>query len=521
MDQRIEKIVIVGGGTAGWITAGRLAKKHGPKSNRPVAITLIESPTIKTIGVGEGTWPSLRETLKDIGILETDFVRECDAVFKQGGKFVSWVHDDPSEHYYHPFNLPSGHQHFNITPYGKGVIDAEPEKKFADIVDFQARLCDAGLAPKKITTPEYQAVANYAYHLDTNKLGEFLKRHCIEVLGVEHILDDVEDVHTDETGYITHLSVQRGDDLAGDLFVDCTGARALLLGQTMGAKFQSCQDVLFVDRALACHVPYENENDPITCHTIATAQKVGWVWDIGLQHRRGIGHVYSSSHTSNEAAEQTFETYLRTNTHAHVEDLSIRQLKIENGYRDTFWVKNCVGVGLSAGFLEPLEASAIMLLESAAKLIANRMPPTREAMRLVAKQFNEIMTDRWERIVDFLKLHYAITKRTDSAFWIENTRPETIPDHLSEMLELWRHMPPSELDFETTSTVFPAASYQYVLLGMEFECDYSSAIGDAQEKQQARKLLATSDRLFDRLKHELPDHRALLQSIRSQGMQVV
>jgi len=354
--------------------------------------------------------------------------------------------------------------------------------------------------------------------LDTHRLGEFLKKFCIEKLGVKHLEMDVLDINCAADGFIESLTLANENTLAGDLFVDCTGGRSLLLGQKLGVKFKSCQDVLFVDQALAAQVPHD-ESTPVACHTIATAQPAGWIWDIGLQHRRGIGHVYSSSHTTDEQVEAKLTDYISSIESANLNEITFRKIPIKNGYREKFWVKNCIGVGLSSGFVEPLEASAIMLLETAAKFIAERLPVDRETMQTISKKYNDVMLERWERIVDFLKLHYAITQRTDNDFWIDNTRSETIPDSLKEMLALWRRLPPDELDFVNTSNVFPAASYLFVLLGMQYSCDYSDSTGDAQYKETAAKLLAGCEHAYGRLMTDLPDHRTLLNAVCQHGMQ--
>ena len=520
MIDEVKKIVIVGGGTAGWLTAARIAKKHSNKKHQPVSVTLIESPNIKTIGVGEGTWPTLRETLEAIGISESDFIRECSATFKQGAQFVSWTRNDASEAYFHPFNLPIGLSSMGLAPYWiEGVC--QDKKAFADTVDHQARLSCQGLAPKAITTPEYRAINNYAYHLDTHRLGEFLKKHSVDNLGVKHLVGDVTKVNLDEDGYIKSLDVKDTDRLAGDLFIDCTGARSLLLGQAMEVSFKSCQDTLFVDTAIAAQLPHDQEDQEIACHTISTAQSSGWIWNIGLQHRCGIGHVFSSSHTTSEQAERELRDYIDGITKGASKDLSYRQLKIHNGYRETPWVKNCVGVGLAAGFVEPLEASAIMLLESYAKFIAERLPHDRESMEQISISFNNTMKHRWERIIDFLKLHYAITKRTDSEFWIDNANPRTIPQSLQERLQLWKKMPPNEFDFINTSDVFPAASYQYVLFGMNFDCDYRYIVGDEDAHSKARRYFKQTQQMYLRQQQQLPGHRSLIQSVCQHGMQVI
>ena len=520
MNEPIGSVVVVGGGTAGWLTAARIAARHGPDSERPVTVTLIESPNIRTIGVGEGTWPTLRETLEAIGVAEADFVRDCNAAFKQGGKFVSWVHDDPGEFYYHPFNLPQGHGAIGLAPYWDARRREQPTA-FADAVDYQARLCEAGLAPKKLTTPEYRAVSNYAYHLNADRFGVFLKEHCVSKLGVAHVVDDVTEVNCADDGYIDSLSTAHSGPLTGDLFVDCTGFRALLLGQKLGVGLRSHQDVLFVDNALVVQVPYDAADAPVACQTIGTAQKAGWVFDIGLQSRRGVGYIYSSAHSDHDGAEAELHRYVETIAPGRSADLSYRRIPIQNGYRETFWKNNCVAIGLSAGFLEPLEASAIMLIETAAKLLAERLPANRAVMAPLARAFNDTFHQRWARIIDFLKLHYALTRREDSAFWRDNRRPESIPDSLQQMLQVWRYLPPSELDFLTTSDVFPAASYQYVLLGMQYDVDYRGGVGGRQALATARRYFARNEQALARATAELPSHRALLTAVCEHGLQPV
>src|SRR3982751_297468 len=181
-------------------------------------------------------------------------------------------------------------------------------------------------------------------------------------------------------------------------------------------------------------VPYDTPDAPIASHTISTAQTAGWIWDIGLPTRRGIGHVFSSNHISADDAERELRAYIGP----AADGLTARKLKIRSGHRETFWKGNCVAVGLAAGFLEPLEASAIVLIELSAKMIAEQMPVCREVMDVVANRFNATTTYRWGRIIDFLKLHYTLTKRTDTDFWRDNVRPESIPDRLRGLMELWQ-----------------------------------------------------------------------------------
>jgi tryptophan halogenase len=367
-------------------------------------VTLVESPDTPIIGVGEGTWPTLRSTLQKMGVSETDFFRECDASFKQGAKFARWTTGAENDAYYHPLMLPQGFEQVNLAPHW---LSGKTNGSFCDAVCPQGVICDNGLAPKSITTPEYEGAANYAYHLDAGKFAPFLQKHCCEKLGVRHVLANVTKVNRADNGDIASIETDRTGAVAGDLFVDCTGFRALLIGETMGVGFRDCSDVLFCDTALAVQLPYESEDAPIPTHTISTAQSAGWIWDIGLPARRGTGHVYSSRHISESEAERELRAYLGPAGR----DLPIRKIPIRSGHRETFWKGNCVAVGLAAGFLEPLEASAIVLIELSAKLIAEQMPMTRGVMGIVAKRFNETTHYRWGRIIDFLKLHYVLEAR--------------------------------------------------------------------------------------------------------------
>jgi len=514
MTHPVRNIIIVGGGTAGWLTAGLIAARHRSLIPASFKVTLVESPNTPTVGVGEGTWPTLRTTLARIGVSETDFFRECDAAFKQGARFAGWTTGAADDAYYHPLMLPQGFQQINLVPHW---LAAGGDRSFCDAVSPQGRLCDDGLAPKTITTPEYDAVANYAYHLDAGKLGAFLQKHCCEQLGVRHVRADVRHATLSDDGDIRSIVTEQAGEIEGDLFVDCTGFRSLLLGQTLGVPFRDCSDVLFCDTALAVHLPYESEISPIASQTISTARSAGWIWDVGLPTRRGIGHVYSSNHISDDEAERELRAYLGPLG----ADLPIRKLRIPSGHRETFWKANCVAVGLAAGFLEPLESSSIVLIELSAKLIAEQMPACREVMDVIASRFNATTHYRWGRIIDFLKLHYVLTKRTDTSFWRDNVRPETIPDRLRELLLLWQYQSPWFHDeFDRIEEVFPAASYQYVLYGMGFRTEVEPAAlrGDARLAERALRENAAQT---ERLRAGLPRHRELIRKIHEHGLQPV
>jgi tryptophan halogenase len=513
--QPVKAVVIVGGGTAGWLAAGIIAARHQPRMKAGgFSVTLVESPDIRTVGVGEGTWPTMRSSLQRMGVSETELFRQCDAAFKQGGKFVGWTSGAADDAYYHPLMVPQGFTEVNLVPHwlqdGRGA-------SFCDFVCPQGRLCDGGLAPKTITSGEYQGFANYAYHLDAGKFAPFMARHCREKLGVQHVLADVNEVKRGPTGDIEALLTRQAGEIRGDLFVDCSGFSARLIGEALGVGFRSCADVLFCDTALAVQVPYERPDAPLASQTVATAQAAGWIWDICLPTRRGVGYAYSSRHSSEDEAEATLRRYIG----AGDAQLSVRRIPIRSGHRETFWKHNCVAVGLAGGFLEPLESSAIVLVELSAKLIAEQMPACREVMDLIAKRFNDVTHYRWGRIIDFLKLHYVLTRRTDSAFWRDNVDPATVPERLQELLRLWKYQSPWFFDeFDRLEEVFPAASYQYVLYGMGFETEVLPE-DTVTSAPLAARAVRDNERIALHLQSQLPKNRELIEKIHHYGLQPV
>ena len=432
MSKQIKNIVIVGGGTAGWITAGTLAASLIKKVAGGYSITLVESASIPIIGVGEGTWPTMRNTLKNMGIKETDFIRRCHVSFKQGAKFSQWVTGKSDDFYYHPLVLPQGFDQINLTPHWQSLAN---QQSFSKTVCPQEAICELGLAPKLITTPEYQAQANYAYHLDAGTFSEFLKEHCTTTLNIQHIVDDVVQINSSKTGDIASVTTASNGDISGDLFIDCTGFKSLLLGEHYKVPFVSCEDVLFTNQAIAVQVPYEHEDSPIQSHTLSTAQSAGWVWDIGLTTRRGVGYVYSNNYTSEDLAHQELLNYL-SSTVREPEKLSFRNIPIKSGYRERFWEKNCVAIGLSSGFLEPLESTSIFLIQIAiTKLI--EFFPNKDFHQAAITQYNQTMSHHYIQIRNFIILHYHATQRNDSDFW-HYCREMSIPDELQHLLSLFK-----------------------------------------------------------------------------------
>lgn len=508
MSSPLKKILVVGGGTAGWLTAAVLAAGHNARLDSGVQITLIESPDVATIGVGEGTWPSMRDTLRKIGVSERDFIRECSASFKQGSKFVGWRTGTDEEFYYHPFSLPQGYLNANLVPYWQAE---HAHTSFASAFSTQEALCQLGRAPKQPATPEFAAVANYAYHLDAGKFATFLQQHCTQQLGVRHVLDHVINVIPSEQGDIGSLATRENGNLHADLFIDCTGVASLLLGKHFGVPFISKKDVLFNDRAIAMQVPYAEGHDTISSATIATARRAGWIWDIGLSSRRGTGYVYSSAHETDEAAEETLRNYVKSDQRSCPSgEIVARRLKFNPGFRREFWHKNCVAVGMSAGFIEPLEASAIALVEMSASMIRDELPANREVMDIVAKRFNQRFSYRWERIIEFLKLHYVLTNRTDSPYWLDHCGSDSIPERLAELIELWKYQPPSRHDLVQTDEIFPSASYQYVLYGMGFKTHARVTSCQRDSFEMVHKYFKENQEQIEKQLDGLPGNRELI-----------
>jgi glycine/D-amino acid oxidase-like deaminating enzyme len=505
------RILIVGGGTAGWLTAAYLAKFLALSERSHLEITVLESPDIGVIGVGEGTFPTIRATLQYLGIDERHFIRATSATFKQGIRFIDWAHapDGQAHHqYFHPFEAPYSAEGINLVPYWL-LQDPATRAPFAQAVTFQGRVAEARRAPKRAHEAAYAGPLNYAYHFDAIKLARLLTQRATE-LGVRHVEGTLNGVALDPAGAIAHVDTREHGRFEADLYVDCTGLRAELIGQTAGAPFKSARGQLFADRALACKVPVDAPDAPLESGTIATAHEAGWTWEIGLDGARGIGCVYSSDHLSDERAAEI----LRGFTGPGHDDLAARRIPFTAGWRERQWVKNCVAVGLSAGFLEPLESTGLVLIEAAVGMIAEMIPHS-GPMEAPARRFNELMTARFENIVNFLKLHYCLSRR-EEPFWRDNADRSTVPDRLAEFLEQWKLRPPGRFDFVLDTETFAFFNYQYVLYGMGFETDLSSGRADFPQVEQAERLFARIRRFGDRALADLPGHRALIRQIQAQ-----
>ncbi len=510
----IRSVLIVGGGTAGWLTACILAKQLNAREPNGVSVTLLESPNIPTIGVGEGTWPTIRQTLHSIGVDESEFIRQCDASFKQGTEFVNWVQapqNGLSQRYYHPQGAVLRDAYdFNLAAYWLAGY-APDHLAYDHAVTLQAAICDHDLAPKKITTPAYGAIQNYSYHLNAGKFAAFLTQHGTENLGIRHVRANVLTVALHADGRIASVQTDSTEHatIKSDFFVDCSGSRALLLGQALNIAWRPMNRFLFNDRALAMQVPYEEVDSAIKSHTIATAHQTGWTWDIGLSTRRGVGFVYSSSHCSDSLAESQLRQYVGKSAH----ELDIKKISFDVGFREKFWHKNCVAIGMSAAFVEPLEASAIFMIEASANMLAEQFPRQLDAITSASRSYNQLLTTRWLKTVDFIKLHYCLSQRQDHAYWTDNVVSSSVPDSLKERLEHWRYYIPGKFDFDFAYEPFVLDSYLFVLFGMGYKPLVLPDPATLPHKERARKHFSMMQSAAANLVAELPTNRELVKKV--------
>jgi tryptophan 7-halogenase len=453
-------VCIVGGGTSGWLTAAFLQNQLPHTLNRPVDVTVIEAEDIPTVGVGEATIPSIRNTLAACGIEEHIFLKQCSATFKQGIEFINW-RDDPKVHgrnsYFHPF----GDQ---IMVAGKDAtwqwlqLPEDQRGAYADQFSVQAEIARTGQGPKGFADAPYDGALAYAYHLDAGKLATFLK-DMSKKRGVRHIVQKV--VTIDRTGEdIDALHLDNGEQIEADLFIDCTGFAARLINADKANAFHSLSDTLFVDSAVVTRVENDSLSDVIG-YTKSTAQSAGWIWDIALQDRRGVGHVYSSRYISDDDAKAELAAYVGQ----PAETLQTRKLDMRIGYHEQQWRGNTVAIGLSSGFLEPLESTGIYLIEMANWAMLEYIPRYVGGAAPQAR-YSKVLHNHYTNIADFLKMHYCLSKRRDTPFWRDNCDAATIPQSLADNLATWKAAVPSVYDFNSTTQCFSSTNYKFVLYGM-------------------------------------------------------
>jgi tryptophan halogenase len=492
----IRNVVIVGGGTAGWMAAAALSRLTAGG----VSVTLVESEEIGTVGVGEATIPPLLDFNNALGIDQLEFIRETRATFKLGIEFVNWARQ--GDRYIHPFgvygrdsNGVKFHQIWLKDRQSQG-LSGEPD----DIGDY----CLSVIAARnnRFTWPTSNPGAvlstlRYAFHFDASLYARYLRGYA-EDGGVTRIEGRIERVEQDpESGFITGVRLNDGRVVSGDLFVDCSGFRSLLLGQTLGVPYRSWQHWLPCDRAIALPCASVAE---LTPYTRATAGSAGWRWRIPLQHRTGNGHVFSSAHFEESTA---LDELLNGLDGAPLADP--RTLRFEAGRRERLWEKNCVAIGLSAGFIEPLESTSIHLIQSGIFKLMGLFPDSGFEPSEI-EQYNAMLVDEYERIRDFIILHYAATERDDSDFW-NHCRTMGLPDTLAQKLELWAGK--ARL-FRTQLDLFTDDSWIAVLLGQRRFPRSHDPLADALDPVQSRQFLASVREVIHKTALAMPTHRQFI-----------
>lgn len=486
------KILIVGGGSAGWMTAAYLNGALNQRGESPrVTIELLESPDTPRISVGEATIPSMRHLLAVVGVDELEFMRVTEATFKQSIKYVNWVHNDNS-FYHHPF---SSMRTQPIDYAGQNWLMSDRSIPFMETCSIQPLVCEWGRAPQMFGQWQMGARLNYAYQMNAQKFADYLCDFSV-ARGVRHTLANLSAVQKHENGYIKSVLTDQGQTLEADVFVDATGFRALLLEKEMGVGFEDFGKYLLCDRAVTMHLPYDNYYPgSVRPYTTATALSNGWIWDIPMQTRRSIGYVHASAFIDEAAAEREMRAYQGPGC----EDEPCRFIPFKAGRRHEQWAGNCIAIGLSGGFIEPLESTGLYLSDLGAVLLAEHFPWRNEDMPRLAARYNRLMTNRYYEILDFINMHYCMTKRTDTDFWRTVQDRQHITDRLLAKLDFWRTKPPSSHDFQDqwfagmassdtaaagaftdsrapvdTGGLWNHESYECILYGMEFlqaECD--------------------------------------------------
>ena len=517
----------MGGGSSGWVAAAYLngalnRLRKGPR----VDITVVESPDIPRISVGEATIPSLNHVLEVADVNETDFVKHTDATYKQAIKYRNWLKNDGS-HYYHPFTRgPFG----PIDYTGENWARSDRSIPYMETVSVQPALCDLGLLPKTQGPWRFGAQIHYAYHMDAQKFANYLTAHAT-ARGVNHLRTNMTGVHMGENGLIKAIETDSAGQIEGDIFVDCTGFSALLIGKQMGVDYYDASQFLMCDRALVMPIPYDvTYPGELKSYTTSTALSGGWILDIPLRSRRAVGYVHSSDFVSVEEAEREVRSY----EGAHSEKLDTRVVDFHVGWRRLHWQGNCIAIGLSGGFIEPLESTGIYLSELGAVMLAEHFPHKDEHIPALAFRYNRILQNRYYEILDFINLHYCLTKRDDTPFWREVQKPEHITDRIKAKLEFWRAKRPSSADLEDqffldqtqelspptgdaidrrptvdTAKLWSHYSYECIMYGMDFETE--NWAGDEAKRGFPAEIQPRVKARLAQLREHLPRHEEYLR----------
>lgn len=514
MADPIKDITIVGGGTAGWMTAIMLQNRLalGANDGQRPQITLIESPNIKTIGVGEATVPSMPILLRELGVSEPEFIKTCNATFKLSVQFKNWNVDHQGKpiDFLNPFGGYTKIDDVTISEYfakfGAGKLN------FTQVAGANMDLIEAGKAPRPLGNMEIGENVGFAYHLDAGRFAAMLRDISISK-GVKHICEDVLSVELDDRGFVAALQLSEIGRHEIELVIDCTGFRGFIINGTLNEPFLDYSKYLANDRAVAAQFPYPSD-DRISPVTTSTALSSGWAWRVPLFNRIGAGYVFSSAHITDAQAQDEFlQNVGMSPTVSEPRIIPLRIGRLRNS-----WVKNCVAIGLSGGFIEPLESTAIHMIDKSVRWLCRNFP-TLDFPDPYRKQFNKLTNSMYSEMLDFVCLHYALGNRTDSQYWIDTRQETTTPDRLGALLELWKYRLPEHDDLEFQS-LFTEATYSTILLGKQvysqgFGADTFKTLGHMDERLWQRYIIAAR-RDIDAIVAKNADHRLLLREMRGE-----
>jgi tryptophan halogenase len=513
---RIKNITIVGGGTAGWLTAlilGSLLNnfREGP----PVAITLIESPNIPTVGVGESTVPGIPSIMRMLGIDEAELIRRCNVTFKMSVRFERWFCEQSGGYrtFHHPFNSPKPIGGVSAAYHFHRYQDDGPAATIAQRVLPNVSLAEGGFGPRGIKDGNYDRAVGYAYHLDAGLLAQFLQEVAIQ-RDITLIRDDVERVNLDDRGFIGSLTLTRGGDYPVEFVIDCTGFRSLILGQALQEPFIPLSSQLLNDRAIPVQLPHRNAK-VIEASTRSTALSSGWTWRVPLFNRVGTGYVYSSSFISDDEARSEFLQHLRDSGDLpeSAPDPDTRVVKMRVGHSRRSWVKNCIGIGLSSGFVEPLESTGIFLIDVAARWFVGHFPD-KECSPALANRYNHLINTLYGEIRDFIQTHYLTSNRPEP-FW-KAARNVPLSETLEANLDLWQHRLPEAVDLRS-NTLFTNWNYIFVLAQKDFFKGKTFPLEGSITPGPWRQFSRSLQEEVAHFKRTLPKHYDLLAAIRNEG----
>lgn len=433
MAEKIRRVVIFGGGSSGWMAGAYLSRFLNIKNNPEIELTLIESPSIPAVDSEEGSTPHIKTFLNSLGISEAHWLSSCKGSIKLGSKFVNWSGKDKSDVWKQPFDVR--HQEvggFNLVHWWTSQCIDLKKEGFPNNFSLSDFLMHKRKAPRLSEDKKsFTADVDYAYHFNAKLFRDYCKRFAI-TNGLKHIEDTVKGVSLNRSGEIDYLRTENNEELHGDLFIDCSGFKGELINRALGEPFIPHSDYLLCDRVVTLQVPRKgNELNP---YTTATGLSSGWVWDIPLLDHTSYGYVYSSSFTTQDKAEEELRQFLGKRAN----DSEARHTSTRVGRSRSFWVKNCVAIGLAAGFIDPLESTGLYLTQRGIEELVNYFPMTRSEPFFMA-EYNRIMRAEHDAIRNFIILHYCTSSREDTPFWESNKNSLILPPEVKELLAVWKN----------------------------------------------------------------------------------